>query len=353
MVQRKGFTLVELLVVIAIIGVLVGLLLPAVQSAREAARRMSCQNNIRQLALASHNFESTHNHFPPGLTTYTYTRPRSTRVSDWYGETVFVHLLPYIEGNNIHDMWDWSGTYQAALNNTTDPANTRLRNRNAATAQPMSTYLCPSDLLNETVIELDYQLAGYPLGFFAMTSYLANCGTHSTYFRDADMQNNGVFFMTGEDSQPETYQHNLTDGEQPATFSSLRDGTSNTLLFGERFHYDPIFDEKLYNHPAKYSRYPINKWGAWTWTGGGNGTTHVFGSSRVPINYSTPVSAPVGYASVNLRMSAFGSGHPGGANFAFADGSTRYLSETVNFALFQALSTKAEGELIDYSNGAY
>lgn len=351
--KKRAFTLVELLVVIAIIGVLVGLLLPAVQSAREAARRMSCQNNMRQLALASHNHESAKKYFPPGLTTNVYQRPGSTRISDWYGETVFVHLLPYIEGSSIYEMWDWSGTYQAALKNTQDPANSRLKNENAPTAQVMPAYLCPSDLVDQKVIELDFNLAGYPLGFFAMTSYLASGGSHSTYFRDAGMQNDGMFFMTGEDSQPETYQYNLRDGEEEARFRDVIDGTSNTLLFGERFHYDPVFDRKLYDHPTKFSRYPINRWGAWTWTGGGNGTTHVFGSTRVPINYMTPESAPESYVSVNERMSAFGSAHVGGANFSFADGSTHFLTESINFAVYQALGTKSGSESVDLSAQGY
>ena len=345
---RAAFTLVELLVVIAIIGILVGLLLPSVQAAREAARRMNCQSNIRQLALASHNFESSKKHLPPGLTTNEYRRTPTARVSDWYGETVFAHILPYIEGSSVYEKWDWSGTYQASRDNTTDPANRRLRNTNAATASTLPTYMCPSDLLDRTVIELDFRLAGYPLGFFGMTSYLASCGTQSTYFRDPGMQNDGIFYMTGEDSQPETYQTLLRDGEMPAKFSDVFDGTSTTLMFGERFHFDPIFDAKLHNHPTRFSRYPISSWGAWSWTGGGNGTTHVFGSTRVPINFKTLDAHPASYASVNDRMSAYGSGHPSGANFAFTDGSTEFMTEQVDMAVFQALSTKRGRELIEY-----
>lgn len=348
--KRNAFTLVELLVVIAIIGILVGLLLPAVQAAREAARRMSCQNNMKQIGLATHNFESTYKKFPPGLTTKQYVRPGSSRPSDWYGNTVFTFILPYMEQSAIYEKWNFDGTYEAARLNAADPANPRLRNRNAATAQPVGSYLCPSDLIQETVIELDYARAGYPLGFFAMTSYLGSGGTHSTYFRDPLMQNDGMFYMTDEDSQPESYQQFLRDNEVEAKFADVFDGTSNTLLYGERFHFDPVFDRKLHNHPTRFSRYPINKWGAWSWTGGGNGTTHVFGSARVPINFRTPESAPASYASVNDRMSAYGSGHTGGANFVFADGSVHFLTDSINMVVFRSLATKRGYEQIDFAD---
>ncbi|TWU41272.1 Type II secretion system protein G precursor [Novipirellula aureliae] len=347
--KRKAFTLVELLVVIAIIGVLVGLLLPAVQSAREAARRMQCQNNMKQIALATHNFESTYKHLPPGLTTFVHKNTKTGAPINWYGNSVFAYILPFIEAQSIHEMWDWSETFEAAVQNTRDPADIRSKSTDAASAQMVSTFLCPSDITeNGRPIELDYSVMGYSTGFFGQTSYIANGGTHSTYFRDADMQSDGVFSMTGEDSQPETFQRFLRDGEPPSKFASIIDGTSQTLLFGERFHYDPIFDNQLYDSPTKFSRYPIHKWSAWGWTGGGNGTTHLFGSTRVPINYMTSESDGQNYSSVNFRMSAYGSGHSGGANFAFSDGSVRFLTESVNMVLFRALSTKHGNEVIQY-----
>jgi len=342
--KRQGFTLVELLVVIAIIGILVALLLPAVQSAREAARRMSCQNNIRQLAIATHNYESAYKELPPGLSTFVNDRPR-----DWYGNTVFTYILPFMEQQSIYERWDWSETYVASIKNTRDPLNPREISKDAVSAATVPSFLCPSDLLPETVVELDYRRTGYATGWFGSTSYIANGGTHSTYFRDSDMQDNGMFYMTGQDSQPESYQRFLSDDTPPARFADCIDGTSQTLLFGERFHFDPNFDAKLHNVSQRYSRYPLAKWGVWGWTGGGNGTTHVFGSTRVPPNYQTPDEAPSSYASVNLRMSAFGSGHVGGANFAFTDGSVTFLSNSINMVIYQSMSTKNGGEIIDES----
>ncbi|KAA1260812.1 Type II secretion system protein G precursor [Rubripirellula obstinata] len=362
--KRKAFTLVELLVVIAIIGILVGLLLPAVQAAREAARRMSCQNNMKQVALATHNFESTYKSFPSGLTAKVHRNSTSGQPIDWYGTTVFTAILPFLEQSSIYEMWDLSGTFAAAQLNTFEPGRPFARNEKAATAQPVATYLCPSDLIENPVVELTYngggqaqgagntgsggKERGFPLGFFAMSSYLASGGTHSTYFRDPLMQSDGMFFMTDEDSQPEDFQTFLRDYEVPAKFADVFDGTSNTILYGERFHYDPVFDRRFHDPAPKWSRYPISQWGAWSWTGGGNGTTHVFGSARVPINFQSSENSNADFDSVNNRTSAYGSGHPGGANFAFTDGSVRFLSDDINMIVFRSLATKRGGEQIDY-----
>lgn len=355
--SNRGFTLVELLVVIAVIGVLVGLLLPAVQAARETARRMSCQNNIKQIGLAVHLFENQYKHLPPGLKTYT-AKGASGNVTNWYGNPVFAYLLPFVEQQNVYERWDWSETMLAATRNTRERSNDRAalsrHSLEAVSASSIPTFLCPSDLTgNGEPVELDYVERGYCTGFFGRTSYVANGGSHSTYFRDPDMAADGTFFMTGEDSQPEDYQDKLRDFEQPARFASIVDGTSHTLLFGERWHYDPVFDRKLHFHPQKFSRYPIASWGVWSWTGGGNGTTHLSCSTRVPINYETPEEAPSDYFHVNLRMSAFGSAHPGGANFVFSDGHVEFLSESINMAVFRAMGTRAGREPLNKLDDNY
>jgi prepilin-type N-terminal cleavage/methylation domain-containing protein/prepilin-type processing-associated H-X9-DG protein len=334
----RGFTLVELLVVIAIIGILVALLLPAVQAARETARRIQCTSSIRQLAIASHNYLSAHESFPPGLTTY--------KTSDWHGNSVFSYLLPYLEETALADSWNYGhGSAADARSNTIDP-ETGDKNENARSANVLSVLLCPSDALSENPVNLDYSVSGYATGWHGIGSYLGNCGTYSTYFRDPGMKSNGMFFMTGPDSRPGgVNQRFLEPNQAPARINDTEDGTSHTLLFGERYHEDPLFDALLHEK-GKYSRYPIRKWGAWGWTGGGNGTTHLFGCSRVAINYTTPPTAS-GYSSVNLRMSAFGSGHPGGANFAMADGSASFISENIDLITLQAISTRAGGEFIE------
>jgi prepilin-type N-terminal cleavage/methylation domain-containing protein/prepilin-type processing-associated H-X9-DG protein len=337
--NSRGFTLVELLVVIAIIGTLVALLLPAVQSAREAARRAQCISSIKQLALACHNYESSTKTFPPGLTTY-----ESSGGTIWHGNSMFAFMLPYLEQTALASTWNYKNDTSAdAESNTLDPV-TGEKNENARSAAVISILICASDVLDQNPVNLDYNTSGYATGWHGITSYIGNGGTYSTYFRDEAMKSDGMLFMTGPDSKPDRKQDFLRSDQKAAGFKNIDDGASNTLLFGERYHFDPSFDELLYKGGRK-SRYPLNKWGAWGWTGGGNGTTHLFGCSRVPINYTTPVSAS-GYSFVNRRMSAFGSGHPGGANFAMADGSARFFAEGVDLIALQALSTRSGEEIL-------
>jgi prepilin-type processing-associated H-X9-DG protein len=292
-------------------------------------------------------YENTRKHFPPGLTTFQAKTPSGT-VTNWYGNPVHAYLLPYLEQQAIYDMWDWSETMLAATKNTRHPANIYEISKDSASAKLVPTFLCPSNVTQDgEPIQLDYAVKGYATGWFGQTSYVANGGSYSTYFRDPDMDHDGMFFMTGEDSQPEDYQEKLRDREPPAKFSSVIDGTSYTLLFGERFHYDPVFDRKLWQHSTQFSRYPIRNWSAWSWTGGGNGTTHLFASTRSPINYMTPEHEVPSYTAVNLRMSAFGSAHPGGANFVFTDGSVQFLTDSINMAVFRALGTKQGREPLE------
>ena len=353
---RPGFTLIELLVVIAVIAILVSLLLPAVQQAREAARTAQCKNNLKQLALASHNFESTYKSLPAGLELSDRRRGESVNgLNEWFGMTFYQYLLPFLDQQPLADRFNTNVRIEEmplaeAAENLLNP-QTGVRDAGAPTAAVVPSFLCPSDLFDgvgRAAFELDHDNRGYPVGWFAPSSYVGNCGTNNTYFISSSMRADGVMHMHGPGSRPSGWMTFLPANAEPTRFADLRDGTTSTLLFGERFHSDPNFQRLLRSggDPDRYARYPLGMHSAWAWQGGGNGTIQVLASSAVPINYRIPDDATPGYSILNERMRAFGSGHPGGANFALADGSVQFLSESLDLVTFQALSTRAEGEIV-------
>lgn len=343
--KRMAFTLVELLVVIAIIGILIGMLLPAVQQVREAARRTSCANNIRQLAIASMNYESTFHRLPPGFYQGNDATDSSTPYYlRYYGHTAFVQLLSQMEQMNVYDRWDFGDTAMAAKSNSIN-ADTGAMDLGAPSATPIPSYICPSDAFDNPVVQLDHSGTGYPQGYFGVTSYAGNAGTFTGWFSDWDLQDDGTLFFTGPNAQASSGQTALTDGQTATRMADIRDGTSNTILFGEKYHHDRVFDEVVFQANNR-TRYPIGKIATWGWFGGGRGHNHVLGSSRMPINYRLPATASGSYDDKDERLSAFGSGHPAGANFVFSDGSVHFLTSTLNQDTYQRLSTRNNGEIV-------
>lgn len=288
--QRHGFTLVELLVVIAIVGVLIAMLLPAVQAAREAARRMSCQNNLKQIGLAVQNYHGAMNHLPP---------PTASDTNYSQLGSMFVVLLPYLEEANRFAQYDMKLEAK-------DPRNLPI------TGKPVAAYTCPSMAMMR---EAPLSACGEVL---APGSYLISTRTQYAMYQELD----GAF-----ENPPE-------DGNYRLTLKHVTDGASNTLLVGET----------NYNNQAwKWTDCPaLNgsiKWGEHTWAEGYWAISwgHMASDAPEAYNNSTKYSAPI-------SRRAFRSDHVGGVQFVFLDGSVHMLRNEVEPTIRDALVTRAGDE---------
>lgn len=285
----RGFTLVELLVAISIIGVLIALLLPAVQSAREAARVSQCKNNLRQVGIAMHNFEATKAKLPPG---YDYAPGVD---GNELGHGWAAYVLPYVEQQNVHDRIDFKLPVYDVRNKSTRE-------------QHLPLLLCPSDDISPSgFIEMGADR-------FAMGCYVANFGPPDL---DEDQeQRDGVFSRNSE-----------------TRFKQITDGLSRTLMIGERQNGPFRAGTELNNH-FEYET---------TWAGSvrdiddatdDHGHMTMFQTGHTP---NDPLSD-------DRDVSAL---HEGFAQFLFCDGSVRLISEEVDLDVYSAMGTRDGGEIAD------
>ncbi len=296
---RLGFTLVELLVVIAIIGVLVGLLLPAVQSAREAARRMSCSNNLKQIALGLHNYHDSNLDFPAGYYQFTYGPANE---STWIS-----HILPFIEQGALYEQieqWNYFGS----------------PNVNPGVTNVIKTFLptmtCPSDV--------DVKLA---LGYWARGNYGANNGIGPMYTEGRNLVTRGPVGVFGQNDSK-----NMKD---------ILDGTSNTVMIAELLR-SPGDDFRGTMHYPEGPLYQHNQ--------GPN--SKVFDQFRTSLCKSIDRAPCTGtYTAWNNRSIVLStrSLHPSVVNVALVDGSVRTISDSINLVTWQYLGTPEDGNVLaDY-----
>ena len=321
---RTAFTLIELLVVIAIIGILVGLLLPAVQKVRAAAARIRCQNNLKQLGLATHNYHDTKGWLPPGV-----AQPGSD--NRWTG--LFVELLPHIEQGNVEKLWDYANP------------NANYGGDGSLAATPIGTYVCPVSGIDTNPIRFGTSSRG------ALT-YAGNAGTKA--YPSFRATNDGLFGYWTAGSRSRV---RLTD---------VTDGLTNTILLGEREVGDANLDSFL---TAPFDATPsppfasLSSFAAWAGNFGPNAGAGILVSAGRGINYGHPdpyipppptfpptPPPPVSWAALSVlawdRMSAYGSRHTGGVNVALGDASVRFVRQTLDVYVLQCLSTRSGREII-------
>jgi prepilin-type N-terminal cleavage/methylation domain-containing protein len=305
---RAAFTLIELLVVIAIIGVLVGFLLPAVQQAREAARRMACTNNLKQLGLAMHSHHDAKKKLPAGYISpgVAAADPSSSEATKGYAWGLLI--LPYLEENTVF----------AVIDQSLEAAGTA--NETAAAAALLNVYRCPTDAPPAT-----FEVNNGGSVTLPSSNYAAILGWNNVTTEAG--QGNGVFFRNSE-----------------IRFKHITDGLSKTICVGERKHIHDFFDQGPYEANT-------------TWYAAVPGVNRNAGMAMMPMKTEGPGSLVLGHVGQSGMMAGktpnhtnhivhFSSSHYGGVVFLLCDGSTHFVADDISYELFKALGTRNFGDQV-------
>ncbi len=321
--KSGGFTLVELLVVIAIIGILVALLLPAIQAAREAARRTQCSNNLKQLAIALQNYHDTFKKLPYG----------DEGIGNDWGSNWRVRILPFCEQSTLYDQWTFGNGNGWAGSNPRGVAN---KNAQIGFNPPWAN--CPSSPM---------EIFAGARGEFSAEQMLNFC-----YFGVSGSENspNGLFVSStrndGGGTKGVCTQDGMLPANEPVNMSSCTDGTANTLILAEiaSFTYDT----------AKIGRADRRPGATWGWMMGSNnantGGNVDAVASTTTIRYP-PNSLSLNFAGVNngendRRNTPLTSAHPGGVQVALVDGSVRFIGDSIDMNTLTFLCVRNDGQPI-------
>ena len=340
--QRKGFTLVELLVVIAIIGILIGMLLPAVQQVREAARRTACLNNMRQLGLAHMNYESSYGNLPPGVNYKNMNeggdgphargdavvpRPSGSEFARRIGWGTII--LPYIEQNNVWDQFS-SDTERFEL----DPFGDDFPQPSAVPTLSIDTFMCPSDASPD----------GDKNAYYTHNN---NAAANLMYGKSCYVANVGANYFTDSINAPGTTWGPYARNSR-TRFADIRDGTSNTIMLGERSSNRPQSD--------------LDPYGA-VWAGRCNDSDSYRAGDTGPKLYGWSsdcgLLGMVGNPDSSLGVVEWGvngnrpglalvsSSHPGGGSVVLTDGSTQFLTNNTAYEILQFVAQMADGSVVE------
>ncbi len=332
--NQFGFTLVELLVVIAIIGILVGLLLPAVQAAREAARRMSCSNNLKQIGLAIHNYHDTFRKFPGNVGTPQGVNQR--------GASWLTMILPQMEQSAAYNAMVWIDT------DFNDQGNATNRNWEVMSRLRVPTFNCPSSPLEGLRVHTaasGTQALGAPETYeIQIPDYVANVGYYfspgtglTPGARSGGSRNVWTGYGWMQDAGLVSIWNERFKG---AKMANVTDGTSNTIAVGE--HSDFMFLADGTREDARPGRGPGGAWAAGPCFHAWLGWTMNITAARYPINSLYSGNYTQRWAST--LHNGYRSAHTGGSQFCMGDGSVRYVSENIDFEnTFMALSGRDDG----------
>jgi len=339
---KRGFTLIELLVVIAIIAILIALLLPAVQQAREAARRTQCKNNMKQIGLALHNYHDAFRTFPPSAIILPDAVTPGTKTVAWG-----TLILPYLDQAPLYNRYNFSvSALPAALGGTPDQVINQTLIGN-----PLAAFMCPSTPGSSPAVytvSLPPPFPSVPFSF-GRSDYSPSAGVRKVFLQLATGQTPGPPFPPNEtgimhwEGKVNVFLPASASSEHSSSpIRNVTDGTSNTILVGERVGANVIYRRRVVNAADTAASGFFNGGG---WGDPFNGYHSINGSlfDGAP---ATGSGGPCGINCTNALRKGFMSFHVGGAHFLMGDGHVRFLSENMSARILKGLITRSGEELI-------